>query len=326
MFHNFYTTQMSGNAKALQKRFAKIRVGKSKTARFMAIIMTVAVLAATLGGAAVMASFTNDDTSIVYEVYKGENLLRLKNKPFIYDEEILLPLRETLNGFGIYDIRWHNGNIEIHFAKMIENKPQICMVEIGSEKMKYEKPKQGYNTMRTMLIQKNSITYAPLDFFEQLIAIGQLLDFRTNVVRPLSPKNYYSYGEEVFIGTGKEQDEYNPTDENGNKKYVKRIVIDDNGDTIAVVPIENQMPDNITAKLEKSGEAYGFEGYTNLFDGVQYTPTPWGNFETTRLVIIIQNEKEVACIPLSNQIKIPVSEHSKSIENLVRIVDNPYRP
>jgi len=60
MFQKFYTTQMSGNAKSLQKRFSKIRAGKSKTAQLMAMIMTVAVLAATLGGAVVLAAIGED--------------------------------------------------------------------------------------------------------------------------------------------------------------------------------------------------------------------------------------------------------------------------
>jgi len=60
MFAKFYTTKMSGNAKSLQKRFSKIRAGKSKTARLMAMIMTVAILAATLGGAVVMAAVGGD--------------------------------------------------------------------------------------------------------------------------------------------------------------------------------------------------------------------------------------------------------------------------
>ncbi len=60
MFQKFYTTKMSGNAKSLQKRFSKIRAGKSKAARFMAMIMTVAILAATLGGAAVLAAIGED--------------------------------------------------------------------------------------------------------------------------------------------------------------------------------------------------------------------------------------------------------------------------
>lgn len=60
MFKNFYTTQMSGNAKSLQKRFSKIRAGKSKTARLMAMVMTIAILAATLGGAVVMAAIGED--------------------------------------------------------------------------------------------------------------------------------------------------------------------------------------------------------------------------------------------------------------------------
>ena len=59
MFNIFYTTQMSGSAKMLQKRFTEIRRKRGKTARLaagvMSAVMAVSMLAATAAMAAIGA-------------------------------------------------------------------------------------------------------------------------------------------------------------------------------------------------------------------------------------------------------------------------------
>lgn len=77
MFHNFYTTKMNGNAKSLQKRFAKIRSKSGRFSRLMAMIMTVAVLAATIGGAVVMAAITYEGQSTPTSLSNSEDRLKL---------------------------------------------------------------------------------------------------------------------------------------------------------------------------------------------------------------------------------------------------------
>ena len=56
MLENLYTTKMSGNAKTLQKRFAKIRSRQSGRSRIMAAVMAVTLAASALGATIAMAA------------------------------------------------------------------------------------------------------------------------------------------------------------------------------------------------------------------------------------------------------------------------------
>ncbi len=65
-----------------------------------------------------------------------------------------------------------------------------------------------------------------------------------------SPEEFYIEGEQVFIGTPREQDDFDL--ENPDSCYYKRIVVDDNGKVLVVVPVEYQ-----TGFLEKeTGKGY----------------------------------------------------------------------
>lgn len=60
MFEKFYTTKMSGNKKALQKRFTKIRSKSSRTSKFVAAVMSVALIAAAVVATVAVAASEND--------------------------------------------------------------------------------------------------------------------------------------------------------------------------------------------------------------------------------------------------------------------------
>lgn len=77
------------------------------------------------------------------------------------------------------------------------------------------------------------------------------------------PESYYEEGEAVFIGTAKEQDGYNPCDEHGNPILVKRIIIDAQGEVTAVVPVENQLSENIIPDMTSTFIAVN--GYENVY-------------------------------------------------------------
>lgn len=71
-----------------------------------------------------------------------------------------------------------------------------------------------------------------------------------NVYGTRSPEEFYQEGEQVFIGTPREQDDFDL--ENPDSCYYKRIVVDNNGKVLAVVPVEYQ-----TGFLEKEdGKRY----------------------------------------------------------------------
>jgi bla regulator protein BlaR1 len=112
------------------------------------------------------------------------------------------------------------------------------------------------------------------------------------------PKSYYEEGEAVFIGTFKEQDKYNPCDKEGNPILVKRIIIDEQGKVTAVVPVENQLPENIIPDMTSTFIAVN--GYEHIYELRSDSPLPHYVF---RQININAPSAWVAVIPLEWQIK-----------------------
>ena len=73
---------------------------------------------------AALAADKIQNSEIKYEIYNGDKLISLINTPIIYDDNYYLPLRETLNAFGINDIQWDNGKIKISMPHSQKN--PIC--------------------------------------------------------------------------------------------------------------------------------------------------------------------------------------------------------
>jgi len=237
------------------------------TAVFSVAIAMLYIIAGCIGAATATAFAADTDTSgeiaseYAVEVYNDTTQINLISKPFIQDGELYLPLRETLNAFGINDIEYNDGEIQIITpAPEIDNRIQtlkeqssatVFQITIGSPVLK--SPERA---LRTAPMLKNNTTYVPLDFFEVLILNGQIPRFRVQLIQPSDPGAYYSEGEEVFIGTGSKQDSYNPVDENGNRKLVKRIITNEIGEVTAIVTVENQTPE-VLSKLWNTGASMG---------------------------------------------------------------------
>ena len=248
---------MSENGKILQHRFNKIRTNVSKRARFasyitLAVIMSVFAFGACLAAAAYMQD-------VRYQVYDGEKFVNFKNEPFVYKDLYYLPLRETLNIFGITDIAYDDGQIEVSLPAGMKryssvngessDAPTKLGLEIGKD-IAYLAPNYGNVVIQGVPILYNDLTYVPIYLFEILIQAGHIPDFQFNVIRTDDPKAYYSDGEEVYIGTVYEQDAYNPVNADGTAKIVKRIIVDENGKALIVIPVEKQIKENIEARFD----------------------------------------------------------------------------
>lgn len=138
----------------------------------------------------------------------------------------------------------------------------------------------GARTLTHPILEQDGVVYAPIGLFVRIknfdiesephmegagIVAGQtvgllrdlqvvrydgdgtfdiLLSLPVDITGPdrLRPEHYYSYNEKVLIGTRAEQEAfgYNPKDENGFRHPVKRILVNDAGEVIAVVPVEFQ--------------------------------------------------------------------------------------
>lgn len=79
MFNKFYTTQMSGSAKTLQKRFTEIRRRRGKAARHAAAVMAAVMAVSMLAATAAMAAIGADGL----EYYHENELYILGREEFI---------------------------------------------------------------------------------------------------------------------------------------------------------------------------------------------------------------------------------------------------
>ena len=115
------TTQMASSKKFLKRRFVMIK-NKKTTSRFMSVlsaVIAVIMLSTTVFASGVLSDLTTDDYTI--EITNNAEKIELKNKPFIENGEVYVPLRETLEKVGVMNhpdskIEWNNGKIDLDIA------------------------------------------------------------------------------------------------------------------------------------------------------------------------------------------------------------------
>lgn len=311
MLENLYTTKMSANKKFLQNRFTKIRRKSGRISKIMAAVMSCAIAVAMLGAtivmAAVTATYENQNEQIKYEIYNGSNMISLTNTPIIYGDSYYLPLRETLNAFGINDIQWDGGKITISMPHSQKEGfyADKCEIAIGSDYITYSDGPASNRTMSAVPILQDSITYVSEFFFEDLMRVGQIPNFRFNVIRDLAPEAYYKPGEEVFIGTLAQQERFSPD------TPVKRIITDENGSTVAVITVENQQTQKLNS-IQTDGDIVNAGSYGELFNicGAIITADGKHIYKNNGIIIYNSNNDRIAFIPVIWQINIPKADFS----------------
>lgn len=320
MLEKLYTTKMSADKKSLQKRFSKIRSKSGRISKLMSILMSVAVLVTIACATIVMAAVDNiEQTSTFYEVYNGQEKIELTHTPFVYKGEYYLPLRQVLNGFGIENIDYNNGEISIYLPDgKYANTPTICNVKINDNMVSFGN--WGYKiALQNPPILKDSTTYVCVEFFETLMRVGYTEDFRLNIIKPDSPEHYYSSDEEVFIGTADEQDLYT---ERNKDKIIKRILVDDYGKVLAVIPVENQMAKSIDEALNGYDTALTANSYKEIFECKTSFKTFSGEEIETRTytLIINKNDEYFATIPAINIVNRPETNVNKGMRSTITTI------
>lgn len=315
------TTQMASSKRVLKRRFEMIR-NKRRTSKFvsaLSAVIAVVMLGTTVFASGVLNGSIGGNENIKYEVYNGDKKISLNSQPFIYDGEYYLPLRDVLRGFDINDIEYNNGDIAIKLPdSKIEGASNECIIKIGDIDIHYGEPQNYGVVMGAAPILKDNTTYVSTRFFEALIHNGNIIDFQLNAIRPTEPENYYNEGEKVFIGTAQEQDNY-------NGELVKRIIVDENGETIAVVPVDNQIADNVEQRFQRANEAASYESYYLCFyNGASgfYDANEELIYRTELNLIETLEKPYVAYIAPADIIKIPENEFNKGLR---RIVTNTYK-
>lgn len=325
MFKNYYTTAMSAEKKLIERRFTNIskkrRTGRIRSMFAAAVTITIMAAAFFTSGALAdsLGIFKPDEITVIYDGAAAH----LENKPFIDNNEVYVPLRETLNICGVTDnnITYQDGKITMVLHSDVTDSDYTAHINIGRQNIKFDGEQSimaaytdGERTTTHPAVLRDGVTYVPLGM---LIRIKQydveitdeseeIKDFRYSRALPVKllkglqirkdnenggfdvlltdwtvaestdPADYYENGENVFIGTAEEQETLG-YDHNETNYYhfplnpVKRILVDDEGRVIAVVPIENQRHEAINGGLANTTS--GIFGWSSVNNGIGIADT-----------------------------------------------------
>ena len=138
MLENLYTTKMSMDKKKLQKRFSKIRSSSGRISKIMSFVMSIFIAVTILCATVVMAALNSEETNEPITLYSNGKIIVLENKPFIQDNMIYFPLRETFEKLGVFDVEgnellWDNGTIYIKVAESANKETVSYTIKIGSD-------------------------------------------------------------------------------------------------------------------------------------------------------------------------------------------------
>ena len=167
------TTQMASSKKFLKRRFVMIK-NKKTTSRFMSVlsaVIAVIMLSTTVFASGVLSDLTTDDYTI--EITNNAEKIELKNKPFIENGEVYVPLRELFEKMGIMSnpenyINWDNGKITVSInepSRSVNGYSEYTyQIEIGQEIRKIlSNPEPiNFDVLIVPPVLKDSITYVQL--------------------------------------------------------------------------------------------------------------------------------------------------------------------
>lgn len=167
------TTQMASSKKILKRRFVMIK-NKKTTSVFMSVIsafIALLMLSATVFASGVLSDLTTDDYTI--EITNNGEKIELKNKPFIENGEVYVPLRELFEKMGIMSnpenyINWDNGKITVSInepSRSVNGYSEYTyQIEIGQEIRKIlSNPEPiNFDVLIVPPVLKDSITYVQL--------------------------------------------------------------------------------------------------------------------------------------------------------------------
>ena len=183
------TTQMASSKKFLKRRFVMIK-NKKTTSRFMSVlsaVIAVVMLSTTVFASGLLSDLTTDDYTI--EILNNGEKIEFKNKPFIENGEVYVPLRETLEKLGFdknnSNIVWKDGKVGLSLVQTNGNAGAYC-IKIGYNGVWCSQEStvlddtaldyiidnsRGYidgpNSVPHIL--KNSFTYISIEYFDYIV-------------------------------------------------------------------------------------------------------------------------------------------------------------
>lgn len=185
MFEQLYTTKMSANKRVLQGRFAKMRQKSGRLSKWMAVVMSVALLLTVSLATIVLANVDSDGTESGITFTANGEQIRFSNPPFIAENTIYLPLRELFTKLGITDlenaeIEWDNGKIYLtvpnHDGGLVHYGLVIGDAHLG---ISHNAPLNAENVLKMALgmdappMLVGSTTYLPYEYFDYMLDRNQ---------------------------------------------------------------------------------------------------------------------------------------------------------
>lgn len=181
---NLPVLKMIESKKMLERRFIMIKNNK-KTGKIMSAIsflMAVVILSSTAFANGIFSGIIKDEYAAL--VTNNGQSIEFKNKPFIKNGELYVPLRETFENLDFLDneessITWDNGDITITLVEKSQDLLLIYNYKIiigQSQLIQNAKPTLlgqdlGITVYMTNApILKNSVTYVPYEYIRHIIS------------------------------------------------------------------------------------------------------------------------------------------------------------
>ncbi len=191
MFKNVYTTRMSGNSKALEKRFEKISKKPIRFKKLVALICALVILSVFTVGTIVMAEIDSEG-QYTLEITNNGEAIELENKPFIENGEVYVPLRELFTKLGFMasdeaEISWNEGEILLELYEKSLNEDAVAQftvytykIEIGKSeliinpevlmpRMSPDEITSVVEPMNNPPVLKGNVTYIPFSYAERMV-------------------------------------------------------------------------------------------------------------------------------------------------------------
>ncbi len=192
MFKNVYTTRMSGNSRVLKRRFRAISAKPVKLKGMLAFICAVAIFIVSTFSTLAVAQIANESIDYNIDITNNGQIIELKNKPFIENGEVYVPLRELFTKLGLMKgenakMQWNDGVVLISLNQKNLNDDVIAeytsyhyKIEIGKSELvvnprilMHENTPENVadvgETMRNAPVLKKNVTYIPFSYAERMI-------------------------------------------------------------------------------------------------------------------------------------------------------------
>lgn len=187
MFKYVYTTRMSGNFKALERRFDKINGRPVKFKRVLTFACVIVILSVFALGTLVMAEF--DGSAAEVKITNNGEVIELNNKPFVENGEIYVPLRELFTKLGFMShpdakLDWDNGVVLICLIEENQNEDSASKYTSYSYKIEIGKSELVINPdeliamnksylftepMNLAPVLKGNVTYVPFAYAKRIV-------------------------------------------------------------------------------------------------------------------------------------------------------------